>query len=227
MLDTRWRNCSESATCRDVTQLSWMARRGPLIGLWPCHESSSVACAAKSPHQLHRASAHDCRTSRELCLLSLHYSVSFKVWPNHSFEPTEYGGSTQTLGVTRNMSGTLMHRAAFKPSRPTVRCLSAPELRCARAMPTLRASPERLPFFAVAKAAGDSDVGTVYALCIQSWYSPPVRSAPALARRRGQIYRAAWARFKFPICGILVDADSPRGVSAIARMARCRKRAER
>ena len=100
---------------------------------------------------------------------------------------------TQTLGVTKNMSVNLMHHAAFKPSRPTVRCLSASALRCARAMPTLRSKPERLPFVAVAKAAGNSDVPTVYALCNQRSHSSPIQSASALARRRGQMLVSQWA----------------------------------
>ena len=95
--------------------------------------------------------------------------------------------SCQTLGVTRNMSMNLMHRAALEPSKPTVRCLSASDLRCARAMPTLRSRSERLPFVTVAKAAGNSDVRTVYALRNQRSHSPPAQSAPALARRQRQM----------------------------------------
>ena len=101
--------------------------------------------------------------------------------------------SAQTLGVTRSMSMNLMHRAAFKPSRPRVRCLSAPALLCARAMPTLRSRPERLPFVAVAEVTGNSDVRTFYALRNQPWHSPPVQSAPALARRQGQMLVSHWA----------------------------------
>ena len=87
----------------------------------------------------------------------------------------------------------LMHRAALKPSRPMVRCLTAPDLLCARAMPTLRSRPERLPFVAVAKAAGNSDVRTVHAPHNQPWHSPPTQSAPALARRRVQMLVSQWA----------------------------------
>ena len=98
----------------------------------------------------------------------------------------------QALGVTRNMSVNLTHRAALKPSRPMVRRLSAPALLDIRAMPTLRSRPRRLPFVAVAKAAGNSDVRTVHALRSQSWHSLPAQSAPALARRRGQMLVSQW-----------------------------------
>ena len=101
--------------------------------------------------------------------------------------------SCQTLGVTRNMSVNLMHRAALKPPRPTVRCLSASALLCARAMPTLRSKPEQLPFVAVAESAGNSDVGTVDALCNHCLHSSPIQSASALARRRGQLLVSQWA----------------------------------
>ena len=87
----------------------------------------------------------------------------------------------------------LIHRAAFKPSRPRVRCLSVSARRCASAMPTLRSRPGRLPFVAVAKAVGNSDVGTVYALRNQPWHSPPAQSAPALERHRGQVLVSQWA----------------------------------
>ena len=80
----------------------------------------------------------------------------------------------------------LTHRAALKPSRPTVRWLSAPELRCAKAMPTLRSSTGRLPFVAAAEAAGNSDVRTVDALRNQRWHSSPIQSAPALALGEGR-----------------------------------------
>ena len=99
----------------------------------------------------------------------------------------------QTLGVTRNMSVNLMHRAAFKPSRLTVRCLSASARLCARAMPTLRPRSGRLPFVAVAEAVGNSDVRTVHALRNQRSHSPPAQSAPALARRRVQMLVSQWA----------------------------------
>jgi len=36
-----WRRCSLSTTSLLVTQLSWIARRGPDVGLWPCHELSA------------------------------------------------------------------------------------------------------------------------------------------------------------------------------------------
>ena len=88
----------------------------------------------------------------------------------------------------------LMHRAfACVPSRSTVRCLSASSLLCARAMPTLRSRLERLPFVAVAKSGGNSDVRTVYALRNQRSHSPPTQSAPALAHRRGQMLVSQWA----------------------------------
>ena len=99
----------------------------------------------------------------------------------------------QTLGVTRNMSVNLRHRAALKPSKPTVRCLSASALRCGRAMPALHYIPGRPPFAAVAKAAGNSDVRTVCALRNQRWHSAPAQSAPALARRRVQMLVSQWA----------------------------------
>ena len=87
----------------------------------------------------------------------------------------------------------LMHRAAFKPPRIVVRCLSAPDLLSARAMPTPHYILGRFPFVAVAKAAGNSDVRTVCALCNQRSHSPPARSASALARRREQMLVSQWA----------------------------------
>ena len=93
------------------------------------------------------------------------------------------------------MTVNLMHLAALKPSKPMVRCLclSAPELRCERAMPTLRSMPRRLPFVAAAEAAGNSDVQTVHALRNERWHSSPIQSAPALARRRRQMLVSQWA----------------------------------
>ena len=62
--------------------------------------------------------------------------------------PTGACRSTQTLGVTRNSSVNLVHRAiALRRSRPVVRGLSASAVPHVKAMPTLRARPEQLPFF--------------------------------------------------------------------------------
>src|SRR5205823_1514515 len=47
--DMRWRISSRCLTNWLVTQLSWITRRGPMNGLWPCHELSLRRKASRVP----------------------------------------------------------------------------------------------------------------------------------------------------------------------------------
>ena len=102
--------------------------------------------------------------------------------------------SCQTLGVTRNMSVNLMHRAiASKSSRQEVQCVSASVELHVRAMPTLRPRPGQRPFVAVAKVVGYSFKRTTRASRNHRAKAIQAQSVPALARRRRQMLVSLWA----------------------------------
>ena len=89
--------------------------------------------------------------------------------------------SCQTLGVTKNMTVNLMHRAySFKPSRPAIQCLSSSAVPRARATPTLRSIPRRRPFVAVAQVVGDSLKQATRASRLCALALPRVRAMPTL-----------------------------------------------
>ena len=102
--------------------------------------------------------------------------------------------SCQTLGVTRNKSVNLVHRAfARKPSTQAIQCLSASAELHVRAVPTLRTRPEVRPFVAVAKVAGYSLKRATRASRNHRAKAVRAQSVPALARRRRQMLVSQWA----------------------------------
>ena len=99
----------------------------------------------------------------------------------------------QTLGVTRNTSVSLMHRAAaLKPSRPG-RYLSAFVVSQARASHALRSRAARPVFIAVATVIGSSSRRATR--CFRNLRGKAFRAqlVPALARRRRQMLVSQWA----------------------------------
>ena len=115
-----------------------------------------------------------------------------------AFRPTaSKRPSCQTLGVTRNMSVKLTHRAfARKPSTQAIQFVSAsaePHVRAVRAMPKLRSRPEERPFVAVAEVVGSSLKRTTRASRNHRAKALQAQLVPALALRRRQMLVSLWA----------------------------------
>ena len=125
--------------------------------------------------------------------------------------------SCQTLGVTRNMSVKLTHRAiASKPSTRAIQCVSASAGSHVRAMPTLRSRPEERPFVAVAKVVGYSLKQATRASRNHRAKAFRAQLVPALARRRRQMLVSLWA---LPLsesrCGLPGTVSSGSGVGSM------------
>ena len=111
-----------------------------------------------------------------------------------AFRPTaSKRPSCQTLGVTRNKSVNLMHRAvALRPSRPG-RCLSALVVSQARASRALRSRAARSVLVAVATVIGSSSRRATRGFRNLRGKAFRAQLASALARRRRQMLVSQWA----------------------------------
>ena len=130
------------------------------------------------------------RPARQALSVSLHH-----VSPTLPSSGLPKGSRSRlTLGVTRNPSVNLMHRAiALRRSRPVARCLFALAVPQARAIHALRSRPARPASVSVAKASGKSPKQATHGFRNHRGTAFQAQVAPALARRRGQMLVSQWA----------------------------------